>query len=55
MPLDRNGIAKRAAQEVRDGMYVNLGREALDRTLRYNARFAESQKQRGSTQACGFA
>ncbi len=25
MPLDRNGIAKRAAQELRDGMYVNLG------------------------------
>ena len=25
MPLDRNGIAKRAAQELRDGFYVNLG------------------------------
>ncbi len=25
MPLDRNQIAKRAAQELRDGMYVNLG------------------------------
>jgi 3-oxoacid CoA-transferase subunit B len=25
MPLDRNGIAKRAAQELRDGYYVNLG------------------------------
>ncbi|MCZ6445729.1 MAG: 3-oxoacid CoA-transferase subunit B [Phycisphaerales bacterium] len=25
MPLDRNGIAKRAAQELGDGMYVNLG------------------------------
>ena len=25
MPLDRNGIAQRAAQELRDGMYVNLG------------------------------
>ncbi|MCH8151632.1 MAG: CoA transferase subunit B [Planctomycetes bacterium] len=25
MSLDRNGIAKRAAQELRDGMYVNLG------------------------------
>jgi 3-oxoacid CoA-transferase subunit B len=25
MPLDRNGIAKRAARELRDGMYVNLG------------------------------
>ncbi len=25
MPLDRNGIANRAAQELRDGMYVNLG------------------------------
>ncbi len=43
MPLDRNGIAKRAAQELRDGMYVNLGREALDGTLRYNGRLAESK------------
>ena len=25
MPLDRNGIAQRAAQELRDGFYVNLG------------------------------
>jgi len=25
MPLDRNQIAKRAARELRDGMYVNLG------------------------------
>ncbi len=25
MPLDRNGIAKRAARELTDGMYVNLG------------------------------
>ena len=25
MPLDRNGIAKRAAQELQDGFYVNLG------------------------------
>ena len=25
MPLDRNGIAKRAAQELKDGYYVNLG------------------------------
>ena len=25
MPLDRNGIAERAAQELRDGFYVNLG------------------------------
>ncbi|MDP7009318.1 MAG: CoA transferase subunit B [Phycisphaerales bacterium] len=25
MPLDRNGIAKRAARELRDGYYVNLG------------------------------
>ena len=25
MPLDRNQIARRAAQELRDGMYVNLG------------------------------
>ena len=25
MPLDRNGIAQRAAKELRDGMYVNLG------------------------------
>jgi 3-oxoacid CoA-transferase subunit B len=25
MPLDRNQIAKRAAKELRDGMYVNLG------------------------------
>ena len=25
MPLDRNGIARRAAQELRDGFYVNLG------------------------------
>jgi 3-oxoacid CoA-transferase subunit B len=25
MPLDRNGIAERAAQELRDGYYVNLG------------------------------
>lgn len=25
MPLDRNGIAKRAAQELKDGFYVNLG------------------------------
>jgi len=25
MPLDRNGIAKRASKELRDGMYVNLG------------------------------
>jgi 3-oxoacid CoA-transferase B subunit len=25
MPLDRNGIARRAAQELRDGYYVNLG------------------------------
>src|SRR5688572_9464721 len=25
MPLDRNQIAKRAAQELRDGFYVNLG------------------------------
>ncbi|MCS6794395.1 MAG: CoA transferase subunit B [Raineya sp.] len=25
MPLDRNGIAKRIAQELRDGYYVNLG------------------------------
>ena len=25
MPLDRNGIARRAARELRDGMYVNLG------------------------------
>jgi len=25
MPLDRNGIAKRASLELRDGMYVNLG------------------------------
>ena len=25
MALDRNGIVKRAAQELRDGMYVNLG------------------------------
>ena len=25
MPLDRNQIAKRAAQELQDGMYVNLG------------------------------
>ncbi|MGZ5426624.1 MAG: CoA-transferase, partial [Thermoanaerobaculia bacterium] len=23
--LDRDGIVKRAAQELRDGMYVNLG------------------------------
>ena len=55
MPLDRNGITKRAAQELRDGMYVNLGPEALDRTLRYNGRLAEAQKQPGSTRACGFA
>ena len=25
MPLDRNGIAERAAKELRDGFYVNLG------------------------------
>ena len=25
MPLDRNQIAKRAAQELKDGFYVNLG------------------------------
>jgi 3-oxoacid CoA-transferase subunit B len=25
MPLDKNGIAKRIAREVKDGMYVNLG------------------------------
>ena len=25
MPLDKNGIAKRIAQEVKNGMYVNLG------------------------------
>ncbi len=25
MPLDRNSIARRAARELRDGMYVNLG------------------------------
>ena len=25
MPLDRNGIAQRAAQELKDGYYVNLG------------------------------
>ncbi|HET6245530.1 MAG: CoA transferase subunit B [Bacteroidetes bacterium] len=25
MPLDKNGIAKRIAQEVKDGFYVNLG------------------------------
>ncbi|MFZ9882027.1 MAG: CoA-transferase, partial [Phycisphaerales bacterium] len=25
MPLDRNQIAQRAAQELRDGFYVNLG------------------------------
>ncbi|HMN95750.1 MAG TPA: 3-oxoacid CoA-transferase subunit B [Phycisphaerales bacterium] len=25
MPLDRNGITRRAAQELRDGFYVNLG------------------------------
>jgi 3-oxoacid CoA-transferase subunit B len=25
MPLDRNGIARRAAKELRDGFYVNLG------------------------------
>ena len=25
MPLDRNGIARRAARELRDGFYVNLG------------------------------
>src|SRR5215510_7212369 len=25
MPLDKYGIAKRIAQELRDGMYVNLG------------------------------
>jgi len=25
MPLDRNGITKRAARELRDGFYVNLG------------------------------
>lgn len=25
MPLDKHGIAKRIAQEVKDGMYVNLG------------------------------
>ncbi len=25
MPLDRNGIARRASKELRDGMYVNLG------------------------------
>ena len=25
MPLDKFGIAKRIAQELRDGMYVNLG------------------------------
>jgi len=25
MPLDRNQVAKRAARELRDGMYVNLG------------------------------
>ncbi|HIN08979.1 MAG TPA: succinyl-CoA--3-ketoacid-CoA transferase, partial [Phycisphaerales bacterium] len=25
MPLDRNGIARRAADELRDGYYVNLG------------------------------
>ena len=25
MPLDRNGIAQRAAQELSDGFYVNLG------------------------------
>ena len=25
MPLDKFGIAKRIAQEMKDGMYVNLG------------------------------
>ena len=25
MPLDKNGIAKRIAQELQDGFYVNLG------------------------------
>ena len=25
MPLDKNGIAKRIARELRDGFYVNLG------------------------------
>ena len=25
MPLDKYGIAKRIAQELKDGMYVNLG------------------------------
>ncbi len=35
MPLDRNGITQRAAQELQDGLYVNLGSGIPTRVANY--------------------